>query len=120
MVKASFVAPLPKLVAEPSVREWTLPIVHKESQVAARRGADDPLQCRQHGQRQLLRVAVAALVLRKGQLAVPNVLATKAGYIRTPLPREKEERKRKPRLAPDRVTLLELLYLLPTPCVESG
>jgi hypothetical protein len=50
-------------------------------------------------------------MLRKRQLRISNVLATKTGYIRAPLPSEKEERQRKPRLASDLMTLLELVNL---------
>ena len=91
MAKASFVAPLPKLVPKPGVCERAIIIVDKESQVAAGRSGDDPLQYGQHWQRQLFRVALAALMLRKRQLAVLDVLATKARYIGAPLSREKEK-----------------------------
>ena len=43
-----------------------------------------------------------------------GVLLSETDDIGAPLPREQQERQRKPRLAPDRVTLLELLYLLRT------
>jgi hypothetical protein len=61
------------------------PIVHEERQVTARRGVNCSLQHRQDRKREPVRLAVAPLVLRKGQVAAASVLLAKPNNVRTPL-----------------------------------
>jgi hypothetical protein len=51
-----------------------VPIVHKESKIAASRAIQDPLQRWQDRQRETLGLPIAALVLRERELAALGVL----------------------------------------------
>src|SRR6516164_2999806 len=71
-----------------------------------------------HGE--ALLIPVPALVLRERDLAVADVLATKARNIGAPLPGEQQERERKSGFRSYWMTLFELANLFRSPCVISG
>ena len=119
MLKLRLIAPIAELVSETGIREGTAPIIHKESKVAAGRAVYDPLQRWQDWQREPLGLSVASLMLRERELAALGVLLSETDDIGAALPGEQQEGQRKTGLAPDRVTPLELLYLLRSPRVES-
>jgi hypothetical protein len=114
------IAPVAEPISETGIRERSVQIIHKERQVTARRAVYDPLQNWKDRQRKLFRFAVSALALCERQLAVADVLPPESDHVRSPLPREQKKRQRKPRLCPNRVTLLELANFLRSPTVESG
>jgi hypothetical protein len=120
MVKASLVAPLAKFVPKTGICEWPSEFVHKERHLTARRGINDLLQHRQDLQREPLQLSVTAFELCERELAVSDVLTTEARDVRPPLPGERQEGQGKPRLAPNRVTFLELANLINSPSVIAG
>lgn len=119
MRQSGLIAPAPKFVAETGSRKGPAEIVHQEREIAAWRSIDDLLQRRKDRQRQLLRLSLAALVLRECDLGLRNVLASESDHIRTPLPREQEQRHRETGLGAYRMAFLKLPDLIHRPSVEA-
>jgi hypothetical protein len=100
--------------------ERSLQIIDKESHLAAWRSVDDPLERWQDRQCRLLWFPVPPLMLREGQFAVPDVLASKARDVGATLPGEKQECECQSSFSSDWVTRLELVDLLNRPSGVTG